>query len=351
MALPWIRPVVAKMSGYVPGEQPQANQWVKLNTNENPYPPSPRVLEALRNALGAHLRLYPDPLATPLREAAARRFGLRAEQILVGNGSDELITLILRACVEPGEAVAYPWPTYSLYDVLVTIEHGQIEHHPFEQLDRLPRSLWKSGAKLIFVCHPNSPTSVGMRMSDIEELLRARSDGLIVVDEAYADFADDSAVRLLDRYANLLVLRSFSKSFSLAGLRLGLALGAAGTIAELVKVKDSYNVDRLAIVAGVAALEDAAWMEENARRVKATRAWLSEELRRLGFEVPQSQANFVFARKPGKDLAPVYLALKRQGILVRHFPIDGLRDALRITVGTEDEVRRLLAALTGIQEL
>jgi histidinol-phosphate aminotransferase len=190
-----------------------------------------------------------------------------------------------------------------------------------------------------------------MRMSDIEELLRARSDGLIVVDEAYADFADDSAVRLLDRYANLLVLRSFSKSFSLAGLRLGLALGAAETIAELVKVKDSYNVDRLAIVAGVAALEDAAWMEENARRVKATRAWLSEELRRLGFEVPQSQANFVFARKPGKDLAPVYLALKRQGILVRHFPIDGLRDALRITVGTDDEVRRLLAALTGIQEL
>ncbi len=346
--MPWVRTAVAAMTGYVPGEQPRGGQVIKLNTNENPYPPSPKVAEAVRRALDTDLRLYPDPEANPLREAAARQYGFSPEQVLVGNGSDELLSLILRACVDPGDVVGYPWPTYSLYDVLVAIEGGRPEHHEFGALDRLPQGLWGSKAKVVFVCHPNSPTSVGIEIEDIENLVRHRPDVLVVVDEAYADFADWTALGLVREYENVLVLRSFSKSFSLAGLRLGLAFAAPAMIAELMKVKDSYNVDRLAIAAGVAALEDYGWMQENVRRIRATRDLLTTELRALGFEVPNSQANFVFARIPGKDLRGLFEALRSQGILVRHFATEGLRDAVRITVGTDEEVRTLLAALHAI---
>lgn len=339
------------MGGYVPGEQPQEAGYIKLNTNENPYPPSPRVIDAIREALGAQLRLYPDPMATALRRAAARRYGLAPEQVLVGNGSDELLALVLRACVDPGDGVAFPWPTYSLYDTLVTIEQGRVEKYPFEDSGALPRELWRCTARVIFLCHPNSPTGVGMPREEIADLLERQANSLIVVDEAYVDFADWTAVEFLGRYPNLLVLRTFSKSFSLAGMRLGLAFASAETIAELVKVKDSYNVDRLALVAGVAALEDYAWMEQNVTKIRATRQRLTEGLRELGFVVPESQANFVWARQPGHDMGRLYDALKAQRILVRYFPVAGLRDGLRITVGTDDEADALFAALHRLRSI
>jgi histidinol-phosphate aminotransferase len=324
--------------------------FIKLNTNEKPYPPSPRVIEAIRAAADERLRLYPDPTARVLREAAARRYGVSPEQVLVGNGSDELLSLIVRACVEREDTVAYPYPTYSLYDTLVEIQGATAVRILYPKDFSFPLELSETDAKVIFVCHPNSPSGTGVEMDLLRGLLKNRSGTLVVVDEAYVDFAEESAVGLIRDFPNLVVLRTFSKSFSLAGLRVGLALGNAATISELSKVKDSYNLDRLSIAGAHAALEDYDWMLQHVRRIRATRARLTVELRQLGFDVPQSQANFVLARKPGEHLGHLYRALKEQRILVRYFETPELYDALRITVGTDDEVDALLAALrtTGL---
>jgi len=347
MTMPWIRPAVAAMHPYVPGEQPQDRRYIKLNTNENPYPPSPRVLAAIREATSDDLRLYPDPLATALRERAAAVYGCQRDAILVGNGSDELLNLVMRACVDPADAVVYPFPTYSLYDTLVTIQGGRPVHVPYPPDYRLPAGLAEAGGRVTFVCNPNSPSGTGVPLAVISDLA-TQVRGLLVVDEAYVDFADESALPLVSRRDNVVVLRTFSKSFSLAGMRVGLAFGPAALITELAKVKDSYNLNRLSIVAATAALEDYAWMERHVARVRTTRDRLSSALEGLGFVVLPSQANFVLARRPGTDQEATYRALKHHGILVRFFPAAGLRDALRITVGTDEEVDALLAALQRV---
>jgi histidinol-phosphate aminotransferase len=336
------------MHGYVPGEQPRGATLIKLNTNENPYPPAPAVLAAVAAAASDDLRLYPDPTATPLREAAARAYGVAPEQVLVGNGSDELLTIVMRALVGAGDVVVYPEPTYSLYDTLVTIQEGRALTIPFPDDFSLPPALAAAAGAMLIVCNPNSPSGSFTPVEVIEGLVRER-DGVVVVDEAYVDFAPASALPLVARYDNVLVLRTFSKSFSLAGMRIGLAFGQAHLLAELAKVKDSYNVSRVAIAAGVAALAEYAWMERNVARIVATRARLSEGLRALGFEVPPSAANFVLARRRGEDLAPLQAALRARAILVRHFATPRLRDALRISVGTDDEVERLLAELRALR--
>jgi histidinol-phosphate aminotransferase len=332
------------MQGYVPGEQPQGRAFIKLNTNENPYPPSPAVLAALQAAIDGDLRLYPDPVANAVRDRAAQRYGLRREQILVGNGSDELLSLILRACVGPNDRVVYPYPTYSLYDTLVALQEGTAVHVPYGRDFVLPNGLAEAAGKVTFLCHPNSPSGTAVPLSAIDALARA-SEGLVVVDEAYVDFADESALPLLARHENLVVLRTFSKSFSLAGMRVGLAMGSAELIAELMKVKDSYNVTRLSITAAAAALDDYDWMLANVARIRQTRGRLTAELRSRGFDVLDSQTNFVLARKPGQRLEPIYLQLKDRGILVRYFDTPELSDALRITVGTEEQTDALLQAL------
>jgi histidinol-phosphate aminotransferase len=346
MARRYLRDAVQALPGYVPGEQPRTRRFVKLNTNENPYPPSPRVLAAITAAVGADLRLYPDPQAVEVRDKAAARYDVPAEQTLVGNGSDELLSLIMRACVERGTRVAYPVPTYTLYDTLVAIQEGVAVRVPYGTDWQLPPALADADAAVTLVCHPNSPSGTAVPVRVVEGLARAVA-GLVVVDEAYADFADDSALPLVRCLANVVVLRSFSKSFSLAGVRLGLAFGPRALIDALGRIKDSYNVDRLSLCAAAAALDDYGWMEENVRRIRATRARLTEALRGLGFEVPSSAANFVFARRPGRDLAPLYESLRERGILVRHFSTAELRDGLRITVGTEEETTALLEALTS----
>lgn len=343
-----VRPVVEGMHAYVPGEQPQGGRVVKLNTNENPYPPAPGVLAAIAAAAGADLRLYPEPTARPLREAAARLYGVAPEQVLAGNGSDELLTMLMRALVGLDDVVVYPEPTYSLYDTLVTIQEGRALTLPFPDDFTLPPALFAAEGRLMIICNPNSPSGSFTPVATIAELAGA-FDGVVVVDEAYVDFAPATALPLLATHDNVVVLRTLSKSFSLAGMRIGLAFGSADLLAQVGKVKDSYNLSRVAIAAGVAALADADWMRANVAKIVATRARLRDGLIGLGYAVPPSAANFVLARQAGTDQAPVVGALREHGILVRHFATDRLRDALRISVGTDEEIDRLLGALAALR--
>lgn len=338
------------MHAYVPGEQPQGGRVVKLNTNENPYPPAPAVVAAVQAAATSDLRLYPEPSAKPLREEAARRYGVRPEQVLAGNGSDELLTMLMRALVGPDDIVVYPEPTYSLYDTLVTIQEGRSLTIPFPADFTLPPALFAAEGRLMMMCNPNAPSGSLTPIATIAELASA-FDGVVVVDEAYVDFAPagSTALPLLASHDNVVVLRTFSKSFSLAGMRIGLAFGHPDLLGEIAKVKDSYNLSRVAIAAGTAALEAIDWMQENVARVVATRGRLSERLSGLGYDVLPSATNFVLARRAGEDQAPVQKALRDHGILVRHFATDRLRDALRISVGTEEETDQLLAALATIR--
>jgi histidinol-phosphate aminotransferase len=335
------------MLGYVPGDQPHGGTVVKLNTNENPYPPAPGVLAAVAATACESLRLYPDPTAAAVREAAAAAYGLTPEQVLVGNGSDDLLTMVMRAAVGRDDVVAYAEPTYSLYDTLVTIQEGRALTIPFPADFALPPALAAAEARLLIVCNPNSPSGTFTPPATIAELARGR-DGLVLVDEAYVDFAPASALPLLARHENLIVLRTLSKSFSLAGMRIGLAFAAPRLLAEIAKVKDSYNVSRVAIAAGVAALADLPWMERNVARIVATRTRLSESLARLGYDVLPSAANFVLARRAGRDQSPVQCRLRERGVLVRHFATPRLADALRVSVGTDAEIDRLLDELAAI---
>jgi histidinol-phosphate aminotransferase len=338
------------MEGYVPGEQPQDRRYIKLNTNENPYPPSPRVLEALRSAVTDDLRLYPDPTARELRTKAAEVYGVAVDRIVAGNGSDDLLSMLFRACVDAGSStdVAYPVPTYSLYDTLARIQGAQPKTVPFGPEFALPTDdLLAAGARLTLICNPNSPSGTFAAVSTIAEFAR-RTKGVVVVDEAYADFADQSALSLLETCPNVVVLRTFSKSFSLAGMRVGLAFGSRECVAELEKVKDSYNLDRLSLVAAKAALEDMPWMMTNVAKIKETRGSLTRELVALGFHVPPSEANFVFATHSKLGAADIYRALRERGILVRYFATDALRNGLRITVGTREQNDALVAALRAL---
>jgi histidinol-phosphate aminotransferase len=342
-ALAFVRPDILRLAAYVPGEQPRDRRYVKLNTNENPYPPSPRVLDAVRSAVNADIRLYPDPMADTLRNKAADVYGIPARQILAGNGSDDLLTMIMRACTGPGDRVLYATPTYSLYQTLVAIQGGSAVEVPFPYDFALPIArLSEQGQKITIVCNPNAPSGTFTPVGMIDDLAR-RLQGLLVVDEAYVDFADDTALPLVHRYPNVLVLRTFSKSFALCGLRVGLAFGSSDVVAALAKVKDSYNVNRLGIVAAQTALDDLGWMLDSVAKVRSTRRLLTERLRELRFECLPSEANFVLARRPGIDLGPLQARLKDEGVLVRHFATRELRDALRITVGTPEEIDVLLA--------
>jgi histidinol-phosphate aminotransferase len=348
----FLRQSVAATPAYVPGEQPKdSSRIVKLNTNENPYPPSPRCAEAIRAELageGERLRLYSDPVALRLRQAAATLNGLSVENVLHGNGSDELLVMLLRACVETGESVAFPVPTYSLYAALALAHGARVETHPFAAGYSLPPALFQTRSKLVFIASPNAPTGNSHPTEALARLAEALPESLIVVDEAYADFADTNALELVHTVPNLVVMRTLSKSYSLAGMRLGLLFGSAELIAGIGKVKDSYNLDRLAIVAGAAALEDQSWMRENVEKVRAARQRLSAGVVALGLQPLPSDANFVFVRCGSAARAErAFRALKDRGVLVRYFSQPDLADGLRITVGTDDQVERLLFELAA----
>jgi histidinol-phosphate aminotransferase len=350
MSSGYFRKNIAALAGYVPGEQPRDENVTKLNTNENPYPASPRVFAALRKAINSSLRLYPEPLADSLRAVAASVYDVKPENILAGNGSDEILSIIMRSFIGPEDRVAFPVPTYSLYDTLIAIQQGERICVDYPPDFSLPEALVAQNAALTLLCNPNSPSGTLVSLQDIERLARALS-GILVIDEAYVDFAESegaSALPMIRHLPNLVVLRTFSKSFSLAGMRIGLAFAPEAIISGMMKVKDSYNLNRLSLVAATAALQDRPWMMRNIRRIQQSRRQLSAGLRKTGFYVYPSHANFVMARKKEQNLKGLYERLKSQKILVRYFDVAGLQDSLRITVGTPLEIRGLLKAMKAI---
>jgi histidinol-phosphate aminotransferase len=340
---------VARMEGYAPGEQPRERDFIKLNTNENPYPPSPKARKAILRELGEPLRLYPDPGSTALRRQAALTYGFELPGVIAGNGSDDLLAMIARAFVGEGDLLACPVPTYTLYDTLVRIQGGKLAAVPYPDDYSLPRGLAAKKARVTIVANPNSPSGTAVPSRALAELAAA-VPGLLVVDEAYADFADETALALARERRNVIVLRTLSKSFSLAGMRIGLGFAHPRIVEGLDKVRDSYNLSRLSIAAGAAALADIGWMERNAARIRKTREALAAALPGVGFTPFPSRSNFILARRTrGGSARPVYEALKRRKILVRYFDTPRLAGCLRITVGTDDEVGALLDAMKAIR--
>jgi histidinol-phosphate aminotransferase len=342
------------MAPYVPGEQPRPGQrLIKLNTNENPYPPSPTVRRRIREALKSDtLRLYPPPRPLMLIERAAAVFGVTRDMILAGNGCDELLGILFRAVLGRGDTLAYPSPSYTLYHTLATIQEARVRHVPYSlDGEAMIAALARASAKLTIVCNPNSPSGAFTSIESLGRLAVRLKPRLLAIDEAYVDFAEEHALPLLKRHGNVIILRSFSKSFSLAGVRLGLCFAASPVIETLSKIKDSYNVNGLTLAAGIGALEDIPWMRRNVARVKRERARAQHRLAQLGFEVLPSSANFVFARIPNHDLSSLAGALRRKNILVRHFNSPELRDGLRISIGTQAEMNALYHALENLMHL
>jgi histidinol-phosphate aminotransferase len=335
---------IDRMAGYVPGEQPRDGGFIKLNTNENPYPPSPKVLEAIAGALGDRLRLYPDPVGTAFRKVAASLHGVEPEMILAGNGSDDLLTIVTRAFAGPGDLVAYPTPSYILYRTLAEIQGARSAEVPFEAdwtLD--PAGFAKLKPRLAFIANPNSPSGTALT-PDRLAAIAAGVDCPLVVDEAYVNFADGHAVGLINDHPNVIILRTLSKGYSLAGLRLGYLIARPEIVDGLIKVKDSYNCDTLSLVGGAAALADRDHLAETSGKIRATRTRLADAMRRRGYLVPESQSNFVWCTGGPPALA-TYEALKARKILVRLMRYPGQPDGLRITVGTDTEIDLLLEAL------
>jgi histidinol-phosphate aminotransferase len=334
---------------YVPGEQPpDGEDWVKLNTNESPLPPSPQVLDAIRRATDDSLRLYPSPTSAPARAAIARRLGLQPDQVVLGNGADELIEMCFRAFAGAGDRVSYCSPTYPVLEPLCRMHDAIAAPQPAGEGWTWSDAFVYDPAPLKFIVNPNSPTGTWTDERAVERAVEV-SRGVVVLDEAYVDFAPASCVGLLSRHRNLLVLRTMSKSYALAGMRIGFALGGAELIAALDAVKDSYNLNRLAIAAAVAAVED----EDHHRRivdhVVSEREWLAGRLAAIGFEVSPSQANFVFVKPPHGSSGPAVAdALREQHILVRRYDLDPIAGWLRITIGTRGQHERLLQALKEI---
>ena len=332
----------------MPGEQPQEPGWVKLNTNENPFVPA-GVVEAVAEAVTDALRLYPDPLCVELRQKLSERYGVPTPQIICGNGSDELLTLAVRVAAGEGDRIAFPDPSYSLYETLARIQNGcpvPVAMGPNWELsvDRLAAA----GAKLTLVANPNAPTGTPLTLDEVERLAEA-CEGLLLVDEAYVDFGGQTALPLVSRHLNVLVLRTMSKAFGLAGMRLGYAFGAPAVIEALYKIKDSYNVDRLTQVAGCAALDAYDEAMANCRAIAARRDQLAALLReRFGFHVWPSATNFLLVDTGARGARQVYEGLKRQQVLVRYFAKPRVENCLRITVGTEAELAALVDALERV---
>ncbi len=344
----YFREHIDALDGYVPGEQPAETDVVKLNTNENPYPPSPRVFEAIHRITGEQLRRYPHPLGQTFREAAGEVHGVSPEMILCGNGMDDVLNIVVRALSGPDARLVYPTPTYTLYEVLAAIEASIVTEVPFGPRYELPlEELIAGGGRVTFICNPNSPSGTWVPVDQIAELA-GRLRGVLAVDEAYGDFADENCMQLVHDHPNLLVMRTLSKGYSLAGVRFGYAVGHADLIGGLMKVKDSYNVDAISIAAASAAIRDQDYARANWERVRSERDRLSAALGELGFDVLPSQSNFLLAAIEDPSAEGLYESLKARQILVRYFKQPRLENSLRITVGTPDQNDALLAALRDL---
>jgi histidinol-phosphate aminotransferase len=344
-------PVVANLHPYVAGEQPKIDNLTKLNTNENPYGPSPKALAAIAAEAGDRLRLYPDPASTKLRGAVAKRYGVGIDEVFVGNGSDEVLAHVFQALLKHDKPLLYPDITYSFYPVYCLLYGIEAVALPLDEAFRVRISDYDRPCGAIILPNPNAPTGIGLPLADIEALVAAHPDQPVVIDEAYIDFGGETAIPLIRKYPNLLVIHTLSKSRSLAGLRVGYAIGQRPLIDALERVKDSFNsypLDRLAEAGATAAVEDEEWFETTRQRVIASRERVSGGLRQRGFEVLPSQSNFVFARHPGHAGADLAKALRDRAILVRHFAKPRISDFLRISIGTEAECDRLIEAVDEI---
>ncbi|MCA1797844.1 MAG: histidinol-phosphate transaminase [Geobacteraceae bacterium] len=346
-----LRPNIAEMEGYVPGFQPpDAHTWIKLNTNENPYPPSPAVATAIAGELGGegeNLRLYPDAGSTRARAAAAEAAEVYAyppEWVIMANGSDELLNNLIRAFADPGDEVAFVEPSYSYYATLVEIQGARARRFHLDENFNLVDFPARYNGKVFFLTSPNAPLGFSFSRECIADLA-ARCVGMLVVDEAYADFASTSAMDMVHEYPNLVVTRTFSKSYALAGMRLGLAVAHPQVIAALDKIRDHYHLDRLALVAAEAALKDQAYLHQRVEQIRATRERFSAALREGGYTVIPSQANYVFAIPPDRNGEGVYTRLKEHKILVRYFARPNLCHGVRISIGTPEQMDAVLQVL------
>jgi len=350
-AMSYFRPAIDAMTGYVPGEQPKSGvKIIKLNTNENPYPPSPKAIAALQNIDADSLRRYPDPFAREFCQAVSEVLDVPADWVIVGNGSDDVLNILVRACAEGSDRkVAYPMPTYVLYRTLAAMQPAAVVEVPYDQNFQLPiDELIAANAAITFIASPNSPSGHIVPLDDLRKLARQVS-GIVAIDEAYVDFAEYSALPLVKEFDNVIVLRTLSKGYSLAGLRLGFGVANPKLLSGLFKVKDSYNIDAIAIAMGTASMRDQAYKNANAEKVKISRTKLSQALKDLGFIVLESQGNFLLVTPPQNNLEgnaeALYLKLKETGILVRYFNQAGLADKLRITVGTDEQNLALINAI------
>jgi len=344
----YFRENIERAKGYEPGFQPsQKNEVVKLNTNENPYPPSPQVMKVLAKITPEQLRRYPDPLGNTFRQAAAQINGVQPDYIMCCNGGDELLSMAFRAFCDENHPVAYPVPTYSLYPVLANLQNCKAIEVPFDSEFNLPAKLAVTGAALTIVCNPNAPTGSFISVEELASLADELS-GVLLIDEAYVDFAEANCTALVKDFDNVIILRSMSKGYCLAGLRFGYAIAKPDLIAGLIKVKDSYNVDAVAIAVATAAIKDQQYFKETIEKVKTDREELTAQLRAIGFEVPRSHANFALARCKNCKASEIYDKLIQRNIYVRFFDLSGIDDKLRITVGTKEQNEKLILALKEI---
>lgn len=345
----YFRPEIEAMAGYTPGEQPQGGKFIKLNTNENPYPASASVARAIHEAVERGLARYPDPMGTAFRMQVAQVLGVEPNWILCGNGSDDILTIVTRALVGQGQRLRLPYPSYILYRTLAELQGASSEEVPFDADWRLPAAFSASDdqLKLVVLPNPNSPSGTLVPKQQILEIAERLTCPLLV-DEAYVDFADDHCVDLVKRCERIMVSRTLSKSYALAGLRFGFLVAQPHMIEQFIKVKDSYNCDALSIAGATAALADQTWLRENRAKVVATRSRLVAAMRELGFTVPDSHANFAWCTHPSRPLRSIYERLKSNGVLVRYMNYAGWGDGLRISVGTDEQNDACLALIRSM---
>ena len=340
---------IRKVVPYTPGEQPNQTDMIKLNTNENPYPPAPGVTEVLRNTDTDALRLYPDPAAKDLVHAIAGEYGLQDDQVFVGVGSDDVLAMSFLTFFNSKKPILFPDITYSFYDVWAELFRIPYERPALDEHFHIKKEdYFRENGGIIFP-NPNAPTGVSLPLSDIEDIVEHNQDVIVIVDEAYIDFAGRSALELIDRYDNLIVTQTFSKARSMAGMRIGYAVSNPELIRCLNDVKysfNSYTMNQTAIACGVEAVRDKEYFEEHVRKIIETREWAKEELHRLGFEFPDAKANFIFATHPQTDAGRLFEALKANDIYVRHWDSERIGQYLRITVGTREEMQVLFDFLT-----
>ena len=344
-------PLTASLVPYVPGEQPKDKTYIKLNTNENPYPPSPKVIEAIHGAANADLRLYPDPTCEGLVRAAAGYYGLPPEQVFVGNGSDEILAFAFAAFFDPAKKVLFPDITYSFYKVYAKLYGLQTELIPLDEQFHVQVEAYHADNGGIIIPNPNAPTAELISLKHIRTLLASNPNQAVIIDEAYIDFGGQSAVELIKDYPNLLVVQTLSKSRSLAGLRVGFAFGSEELIEGLNRIKNSFNsytMDRLALAGAIASLEDEAYFRETTAKVIATRERVTQQLLAIGFKVTDSKANFVFISHPGFGAEGIFQQLRDKGVLVRYFNQPRINEYLRVSIGTDDEMDAFIQALQEI---